>query len=814
MNLKISHTLLYLLLIQSLLAQPRFDCIRKSPFISNWKYLGPFNTDSLNYHQKFGAITAVSVNPKDSNEIYIGTMTSGLFYTKNRGQDWTCLTDNYIHPVIGVSDILVDYQANPHHLLISTGSHNYWYDVPNFGSIYSSDNGRSWTMSSIEGYETFFTTELKRILPKTQSSTYIAYGLKEIFISQDRGKNWKTIFSPKVFPDLIPTNEYEILSMEWNDNEDELFFTTYSTPLHNTDRTKLDRECEFWVYHLKPETNAKNRLTKLTPLLKDAHDNGIRNPTFAMKISDGPKGTLYIDRTFSSSLEHAIYRFNTTSYKVEEVVLPNNKILPEDIYWMKGLIINTSNPRIQYLCGNLLYKSLDSGKTFNALYGYSYGENNIPHADIRGVSFTKFSADGKSDEIYLGTDGGLSYSNDGGLHFRNLSGNKLPITQFYGLGSSPFSGIISAGSQDNSIMSYLPQTNEWVYNVMGDGYDVEYSKRIPGEAFGQYNSRMMRRTMNDKVPFDQSGFLPPKEAAINKKTIATHSNGKTYFAEEQLHVLKSGSKKWESYNLPQPHKTLAMAISESDSNIVYISNLWSDLLKSTDGGKTFTNISSSLLVNGANLNTRIHAICISPTDAEKVWISLGYFGDYINPCKQTERVLYSPNGGKDWVPYSEGLPVYYVSDIVYLDGSSDGLFASTFEGIYFKPSLTEPWRLFSEGLPKAIFTEMNINYCRGKLTAATYGRGLWETDLPSITYEPKVLKGVHSWSTDSEAEAIFMTTDIELKKKASLYINCKLHMPIGKSIWVENINQITYGPNGRIVNECGENWGGIKVKRK
>lgn len=803
--------LLSLLITSILFAQPRLDCIQKSSFPSNWKYLGPFNTDNANYHQKFGAITAISVNPLDSNEIYIGTMTSGLFHTMNRGQDWVCLTDNYIHPVIGVSDIHVNYKVSPHHILIATGSHNYWYDVPNFGTLYTNDNGLSWNMSRIEGQEAFFTCEIRRVIHGRNAS--FAIGMKEIYRSTDDCKKWSLLFSTKLFPQAIPTQDFEILSMELNPEENKLFFTTYSSPLLDENKATLTRECEFWMFDLDEKNIVPKRLTKLTHLLKNVHDNGLKNPSFALKLTKGPDAWLYLDRTFSASLEHAIYKFNTGTLTIDDVKLPNEKNLPEDIYWRKGLKVNPLNPKIQYLFGNLVYKSLDSGKHFNALYGYSYGENNIPHADIRAAYFTKFSTDGLSDEIYIGTDGGLSYSADGGLHFRNLSGNKLPITQFYGLGSSPFSGIVSAGAQDNSIMSYLPQTNEWIYSVMGDGYDVEYSKRIPGEAFGQYNVRSMMRTLNDKVPFYHSGFLPPKEAAINKKTLATHKNGSTYFAEEQLHILKHGSQTWFSYPLPQPHKTLAMAVSESDSSIVYVSNLWSDLLKSIDGGKTFTNISSNLTVNGKNYNTRIHAICISPTDPEKVWISIGYFGDYLDPCKATERVLYSPNGGKDWVSYSEGLPVYYVSDLVYLDGSEDALFASTFEGVYFKSSLTEPWRLFSDGLPKAIISELNINYCRGKLTAATYGRGLWETDLPKIKGNALSLKGNHTWSTESEAEALYFTTDIELKKKASLYIDCQVHMAKDKSLFVHKANQITYGPNGRIVNECGEKWGGIKIRK-
>jgi hypothetical protein len=219
------------------------------------------------------------------------------------------------------------------------------------------------------------------------------------------------------------------------------------------------------------------------------------------------------------------------------------------------------------------------------------------------------------------------------------------------------------------------------------------------------------------------------------------------------------------------------------------------------------------MINGNLFNTRIHAICVSPTDPEKVWISLGYFGDYYDLCKTSVRVVYSPDGGNSWIDVSNGLPSYYVTDIVYYDGSQDALFASTYEGIYLKSSLTGDWKLFSTNFPKCIVSELNINYCRGKIIAATYGRGLWECDLPEIKLSPKILKGKIMLGTESTAEALFYTTDISLHKKASLYINCTLHMPKGKSIYLRNKNQLTYGPNGRIVNDCGETWGGLKYKK-
>ena len=39
------------------------------------------------------------------------------------------------------------------------------------------------------------------------------------------------------------------------------------------------------------------------------------------------------------------------------------------------------------------------------------------------------------------------------------------------------------------------------------------------------------------------------------------------------------------------------------------------------------------------------------------------------------------------------------------------------------------WKYFSKGLPNVVVTDLKIQYKSGKIRAATYGRGLWESNL-------------------------------------------------------------------------------------
>jgi hypothetical protein len=43
------------------------------------------------------------------------------------------------------------------------------------------------------------------------------------------------------------------------------------------------------------------------------------------------------------------------------------------------------------------------------------------------------------------------------------------------------------------------------------------------------------------------------------------------------------------------------------------------------------------------------------------------------------------------------------------------------------------WQAFFDGLPNVVIGELEIQYNAGKLRAATYGRGMWESDLYNST---------------------------------------------------------------------------------
>ncbi len=785
------------------------------PFIiyaqNDWEYLGPFNSSDNPNLQNFGYVGAINVNPENDNEIYIGSGSSGLFYTNDRGKNWTCLTDNFDLPLFGVKDIIIDYSTNPRTLLIANGFGENDFDTPMWGVLKSTDGGKTWQQKmKNENNAILYEPMLKFFQPKDKNKIFVL-SKNQILVSTNFGNSWQEIFS---FPEGM--KEYEMRDFFINEEGTTLFFSTATKWING----KIE-PAHFYEIHQINYTSKNNNFElideKLNALFNPDMDNKIGTYTIRFEKNNSNPNQLLIARNlYGSKTNFTIYDFDIEKGKCVNYQNNTDNSKRFDLYWHDGIKINQLNPKINYVASMTLFKSKNNGETYEELFPYSTGDKDKPHCDLRKILITKYSEDGESDEIYLGTDGGLSYSKNGGKTWENLSGKNLPITQFFGLGSSPFNGILSGGTQDNSIMTYLPKEKKWLRYVLGDGYDVDYSKTTPGFAAGQYNDQHIGFTYNDMVPFNNFSNLRKQPNVRQTQNLQFLKNGNLYHASEQFHVFEKEKNEWQLF--PYAHldksKTGDFAVSEIDPEIIYASGYWKGFIKSENGGKTWENISVLKLKNGETKEpVRIVSICVSPNNKDDVWIGIGYLGDYFDVNKPTNRIYYSDDGGKTWEDYSTGLGIFPISDLKFLDGSLNGLLASTMTGVYFREGKFDTWKKIGTGLPKCIVSEIELNYCMGKILVSTYGRGIWSLDIPKIKYkQEKIIRKSEIWKMKDSNDVLLLTQDVELKKKANLIIDTKVHMPKAGKIIVHNKNQITFTKNGELVNDCGEVFEGIILK--
>src|SRR5689334_13538028 len=115
--------------------------------VSNWVQLGPTaipkgQTYSATRVLVTGRVTAIVVDPTNSNIIYIGTAQGGVWKTTDGGLTWAARTDNEVSLAIGA---LAMDQANHLILYAGTGEGNFSGDsYYGNGVLRSIDGGNTW----------------------------------------------------------------------------------------------------------------------------------------------------------------------------------------------------------------------------------------------------------------------------------------------------------------------------------------------------------------------------------------------------------------------------------------------------------------------------------------------------------------------------------------------------------------------------------------------------------------------------------------------------------------------------------------------
>ena len=94
------------------------------------------------------------------------------------------------------------------------------------------------------------------------------------------------------------------------------------------------------------------------------------------------------------------------------------------------------------------------------------------------------------------------------------------------------------------------------------------------------------------------------------------------------------------------------------------------------------------------------------------------------------RVIMSSDGGLTWKDMSKGLPSLPVTRLVS-DSNTLYIYAATYAGVYISTNSGSSWTRFGTSLPNVPVKDMYVS--PNKLQIATFGRGVWETNLSSIS---------------------------------------------------------------------------------
>ena len=671
---------------------------------SNWIELGPYSANTYdgngNPAPGVGRINRVWVNPNNNNHIRCGAPSGGLWETTNAGLNWTVLTDNVPSPDAG------NFAVNPNNTNIiymksSGGRGN------SSAFVKSVDGGLTWNILPTAGTGLNSSHLHRIVVDPINSSTVYATTTYGFFKSTTAGNTWTELNTP------VSSNFINVLLKP--DDSNTIYFTR--------------KNSEEYLY--------KSTDGGATWISKKVFSSNNASSKSYIAVSPADPNYLY----FVNEKEGVYLSTNGgISFTRISSVPKNSNNSP---YTFMSIGVSDTDPDL-FLYGSTDLFAWDSDSSkFTRLTRYKLGlkvspyQNAYIHADIRYITC-------QNGIFYVGTDGYVAKSSDNGVTWDRIS-NGVAVREFNAISSSSSDPYNILGcSQDNGISKY--NSSVWSEISVGDGMAAYFNHQTPSTVYGVTARGWCYRSFDGGLTPDYTASQP----GINQGTwytplIMHPTNGNTlYIGLGEIMKTTDGMDSWTTISSFGAGLIKELAIAKSNPNYIYAAvddRIW----KTTNGGNSWTEISGNLP------NSTISSISIHPGDEQKVMIT---YLSYVSG----EKVYHTSNAGNSWVNYSDNLSNKFVTCGAYEDSADDRLYIATDKGIYYKDLTTTGWILYSDNLPPTNYNGLEINQTAGKIRVATYGRGLWETNLVgSVNSSPPISNFIGIPSTICAGESVSFT---------------------------------------------------------
>ncbi len=637
---------------------------------SNWQPVGPFtHTNTGSWSSGQGRVNIVHVDPSNSNVVYLGAPAGGIWKSINNGSTWTPLTDEL--PQIGVSGIAVDY-SNSNVIYIATGDKDAG-DSYSVGVYKSTDGGLTWNPTGVMGSSNPSSAGDLVIHPTNNQILWCATN-NGIYKTTNAGSTWSQVQSG----DFAQGN----IRLKSDD----------PTTIYAVSNNRFFRSTDTGSTFSQITTGLPNSSSRLL-----------------LDVTSANASYIYILSAATDGSMQGIYRStdggsNWTKTSSNEASTGNVFESPQAWYDLALAVSPTNADEIYTGCLNV-WKSTDGGVSVTKMNNWSSpAAPSYTHADIHYLGF-------HGNKLFCGSDGGIYVSENNGTNFTDLTAG-VQISQFYKIAVSKQSAAkMMGGLQDNG--GYAYNSGQWKNYYGADGMDTAIDPTNSNLFYG-FTQEGGGLYISNSAGNGLSGSVPSPGVEGNWVTpLAINNAGDLFAGYNNLYKLTSGA--WVQQNTtPIGSGNLELiSIDPSNENIMYVAN-GSNLYKSTDLGINFTIVHTA--------SSAITSIEVHSSDSNIV---------YLTTQSSSGGVFKSTNGGTSFSSFSTGLPSIGKNIIVHQGRNTDNpLYLGTNLGVFYRDDTMTQWEPFDTNLPNVSVTDLEINLDDAKLIAATYGRGIWQTDIP------------------------------------------------------------------------------------
>jgi len=659
---------------------------------TGWEEMGPNTCAKVTGHWApgIGRVDVIRVDPANQNNLFVGTPTGGLWKSTDGGSSWECLTDDL--PSIGIAGIAVDW-SKPATMYIATGDMDLTNKCPSIGVLKSTDGGHTWNSTGLS----FSTTKIAQIMcfamHPTNPNILFAGTSSNLMKTTDGGNSWSEVvnegysigFDDIEFKPGDPTTMY---TNTWNYGGDVSFYKSINTG-------------DTWSKVSVSGTGAGRVQIAVTAA----------NPNYVYYAS--ATGGVYRSTDSGSSFTKMADSPNSGNQAIWDFTLAANDTDADQVFI--GEIES--------------YRSNDGGKNWEKITEWNYSKltsgpwptSKYIHCDMHEMVFV-------NGTFYTGSDGLICKSTDGGDTWANLT-EGLGIRQFNKISCSQTNPLtVAGGSQDNG--TTIMSNGEWHEWLGADGSQPIVDWSNENVIYGCEQSAISMWKTNDggyknKVymgsPESNGGaFVTPLlQDPLNAKTIYA-ALGEVYKSTDGMstwNIISDFGWGWDNGSGTN-NRITGFAIAKSDPNYIYASeNRGIDIRKTTDGGKSWTAISS-----GLPSKKSITSIAVHPGNPEIIAVCLTGYSD-------GEKVYMSTNGGSSWTNISGSLPNLPANAVCFEGTNTNALYVGMDVGVYYIDNTLTDWKGYMTDLPNVVIKDLEIQWAAKKLRAGTHGRGLWQIDL-------------------------------------------------------------------------------------
>ena len=170
------------------------------------------------------------------------------------------------------------------------------------------------------------------------------------------------------------------------------------------------------------------------------------------------------------------------------------------------------------------------------------------------------------------------------------------------------------------------------------------------------------------------------------------------------------------------HNISAIHSSAIDEEIVYAGTSDANVWVSSNGAKTWQNITGNLP------NHYVSSVKASPNNKNTVFVThTGYKLNNFIP-----HIHRSDDNGKSWVDISGDLPVAAINDVYIWRGSDKVIFVATDFGVYGTNNGGIKWNRVGNNMPIIKCTDVEYNPDLKRLFVGTYARSMMSIDVSDI----------------------------------------------------------------------------------